>query len=84
MGSSNQLLLGNAVFHSLDYAPNEMTLGFRTMAAMQLNEMGWNTDTIERQLGHDEQNELRRAYTHGAKYWLERVAMMQAWADYLD
>ena len=27
---------------------------------------------------------MRRAYTHGAEYWAERVAMMQAWADYLD
>jgi hypothetical protein len=23
-------------------------------------------------------------YTQGAEYWFERVAMMQAWADYLD
>jgi hypothetical protein len=27
---------------------------------------------------------VRRAYTHNAEYWLERVAMMQTWADYLD
>jgi hypothetical protein len=26
----------------------------------------------------------RRAYTHAAEYWSERVKMMQAWADYLD
>ena len=27
---------------------------------------------------------MRRAYTHGAEYWSERIVMMQAWADYLD
>ena len=59
--------------------------GFRAMAATRLNEMGrWNTDAIERQLGHEEQNAVRRAYTHAAEYWSERVAMMQVWADYLD
>jgi hypothetical protein len=43
----------------------------------------WSSDAIERQLGHEEQNAARRAYTHAAEYWSERVAMMQAWADYL-
>ena len=27
---------------------------------------------------------MRRAYTHNAEFWSERVLMMQAWADYLD
>ena len=59
--------------------------GFRAMAAIRLNEMGrWNADAIERQLAHEEPNAVRHAYTHGAEYWSERVAMMQAWADYLD
>jgi integrase len=44
----------------------------------------WNPDAIERQLAHQEANTVRRAYTHGAEYWSERVLMMQAWADYLD
>jgi integrase len=55
------------------------------MASVRLNEMGcWNRDAIERQLAHQEQNEVRRAYFHSAEYWPERVKMMQAWADYLD
>jgi len=44
----------------------------------------WNADAIERQLAHQEANAVRRAYTHSAEYWPERVAMMQAWANYLD
>ena len=55
------------------------------MAATRLSEMGrWSIDAIERQLAREEQKAVRRAYPHGAEYWSERVAMMQAWADYLD
>ena len=76
----------NAALRRLGYSSDEMTAhGFRSMAATRLNEMGrWDPDAIERQLAHQEQNAVRRAYTHGAEYWSERVAMMQAWADYLD
>ena len=44
----------------------------------------WNPDAIERQLAHQESDDVRRAYMHAAEYWPERVKMMQAWADYLD
>ena len=76
----------NAALRRLGYGPDAMTAhGFRAMASTRLNEMGvWNADAIERQLGHQEENAVRRAYTHGAEYWVERVAMMQAWADYLE
>lgn len=76
----------NAALRRLGYSSEEMsTHGFRATAATRLNEMGrWNADAIERQLAHQEANAVRRAYTHGAEYWQERVAMMQAWADYLD
>jgi integrase len=54
-------------------------------SSTRLNEMGrWNADAVERQLAHQEQNLVRRAYMHGAEYWTERVSMMQAWSDYLD
>lgn len=43
----------------------------------------WHPDAIERQLGHVEGNDVRRAYARG-EHWLERVTMMQAWSDYLD
>jgi integrase len=76
----------NAALRRLGYGSNEMTAhGFRSMAATRLSEMGrWSPDAVERQLAHEDQNAVRRAYTHGAEYWSERVAMMQAWADYLD
>ena len=76
----------NAALRRLGYASEAMsTHGFRGMASTRLNEMGrWNPDAIERQLAHQEANAVRRAYTHNAEYWAERVSMMQAWADYLD
>jgi integrase len=76
----------NAALRRLGYASEEMcTHGFRGMACTRLNEMGrWSPDAIERQLAHQEANAVRRAYTHSAEYLPERVAMMQAWADYLD
>jgi integrase len=76
----------NAALRRLGYGAQEMcTHGFRATAATRLNEMGrWNPDAIERQLAHQEANAVRRAYTHAAEYWPERVLMMQAWADYLD
>jgi integrase len=76
----------NAALRRLGYGSDAMsTHGFRAMAATRLNEMGrWNPDAIERQLAHQEANAVRRAYTHKAEYWPERVIMMQAWADYLD
>jgi len=75
----------NAALRRLGFGSDEMTAhGFRAMAATRLSEMGrWRPDAIERQLAHEEQNATRRAYTHAAEYWLERVAMMQTWADYL-
>jgi integrase len=75
----------NAALRRMGYDQTEMTgHGFRAMASTLLNEMGkWHPDAIERQLGHIEENEVRRAYSRG-EYWPERVRMMQAWSDYLD
>jgi integrase len=76
----------DAALRRLGYGPEAMTAhGFRAMAATRLNEMGrWHPDVIERQLAHQEQNDVRRAYTHGVEYWPDRVLMMQVWAGYLD
>jgi integrase len=75
----------NAALRRLGYSNDEMTgHGFRSLAATRLNEMGWNSDAIERQLAHAESNKVREAYTHAAQYLDERKRMMQAWADYLD
>ena len=76
----------NAALRRLGYGKEEVCAhGFRTTASTLLNETGrWNPDAIERQLAHQEEDDVRRAYMHGAEFWDERVRMMQAWADYLD
>ena len=76
----------NTALRRLGYSKKQMTAhGFKGMASTRLNEMGcWNPDAIERQLAHQEPDDVRRAYMHAAEYWPERVKMMQAWADYLD
>lgn len=76
----------NAALRRLGYSKEEVTAhGFRSTASTLLNEMGrWNRDAIERQLAHQEQDEVRNAYMHAAEFWSERVEMMQCWADYLD
>ena len=59
--------------------------GLRSTASTLLNESGkWHADAIERQLAHQESNEIRGAYTHAAEFWQERVRMMRGWADELD
>ena len=68
----------------LGYGKDEMTVhGFRSIASTLLNEQGYNSDWIERQLAHGERNRVRASYNF-AEYLPERRAMMEAWADYLD
>lgn len=55
---------------------------FRATASTRLHEMGFRHDVIERQLAHVEQNRTVAAYNH-AEYMPERVALMQAWDEWL-
>jgi len=73
----------NAALRRLGYSNTQMTgHGFQSMASTLLNEQGWHPDAIERQLAHQEPNEIRAAYNY-AQHLPERRRMMQAWADYL-
>jgi integrase len=76
----------NAALRRLGYDKTELTVhGLRSTASVLLNESGkWHADAIERQLAHQEANEVRSAYTHAAEFWQERVRMMRWWADELD
>jgi integrase len=55
----------------------------RTTGSTRLNEMGFASDWIERQLAHKEPNAVRRTYNH-AEHVESRRVMTQQWADYLD
>jgi len=74
----------NSALRRMGYTKEEVTAhGFRASASTILNERGFNPDVIEAALGHQDEDEVRRAYNR-AKYWPERVALLQAWADLLD
>jgi integrase len=55
----------------------------RTTGCTRLNELGFASDWIERQLAHSEPNTVRRTYNH-AEHFSDRAKMMQQWADMLD
>jgi integrase len=57
--------------------------GFRAVASTILNESGFQSDVIERQLAHCERNKVRGAYNR-AEYLPDRKRMMQHWVDHLD
>jgi hypothetical protein len=74
----------NVALRRLGYTREEMTgHGLRSTASTLLDELGWPSDAIERQLSHGERDEVRGAYNF-AKYLAIRRRMMQAWADHLD
>ncbi|EEL2523398.1 tyrosine-type recombinase/integrase, partial [Salmonella enterica] len=58
--------------------------GFRAMACSALTESGlWSRDAVERQMSHQERNEVRAAYVHLAQHMQERRRMMQWWSHYI-
>jgi len=74
----------NTALRRLGYDKSEICAhGFRGMASTLLHEQGFSSDVIERQLAHQEGNEVKAAYNH-ARHLPERKKMMQHWADYLD
>ena len=74
----------NAALRRMGITKDEHTAhGFRSSASTILNERRYRHDVIEAQLAHVEPNEVRRAYNK-ARYWSERVALMQDWADICD
>jgi integrase len=74
----------SSALQSLGFETSEVTPhGFRATACTLLNELGWRSEAIERQLAHGTANDVRRHYNY-AQHLPERRLMMQAWADYLD
>jgi integrase len=78
VGASLRTML-NALGWGKKYSPHAT----RTTGSTRLNELGFSSDWIERQLAHTEPNAVRRTYNH-AEYLGDRAKMMQQWADMLD
>lgn len=73
----------NDMIRAIGYTGIFSPHGARALASTALNELGWRSDAIERQLAHAERSKVRAAYNR-AEYLEERRAMMQAWADMVD
>ena len=73
----------NRAIERMGYGGKFSGHGFRATASTMLNEMGYRSDLIERQLAHAERSKVRASYNQ-AEYMPERIAMMQAWADLID
>lgn len=73
----------NRALERMGYGGRFSSHGFRATASTILNELGYRSELIERQLAHAERNKSRASYNQ-AQYLADRREMMQAWADYLD
>lgn len=79
--SNNTLLFA---LYRLGYKAKMTGHGFRAVASTVLNESGlFSPDVIERQLAHEERNEVRGAYNR-ALYLDDRRRLMAWWADRID
>jgi len=74
----------NSALRRMGYTKDEMCAhGFRSSASTILNERGYDRDVIEVALAHQEEDATRAAYNR-ARYWPQRVTMLQDWANLLD
>jgi integrase len=73
----------NSALARLGYKGIATAHGFRTLFSTCANEAGWNSDVIEKQLSHEERDEVRGAYNR-AQWLAERFELMQWWADHLQ
>lgn len=73
----------NSALARMGYKGIATAHGMRTLFSTCANEAGWNGDLIEKQLAHEDRDEVRAAYNR-AKHLSERAKLMQWWADYLD
>lgn len=73
----------NKALGRLGYADRQTGHGFRHMLSTELNERGYNSDWIEKQLAHNSKDKIRATYNK-AQYLEQRQQMMQDWADSID
>jgi len=73
----------NSALARMGYKGIATAHGFRTLFSTCANEAGWNSDVIEKQLAHEERDDVRGAYNR-AQWMADRVKLMQWWADRVD
>ena len=81
-----QPMSANAMLYALyrmEYKGRMTVHGFRHLASTTLNERGFDSRWIEKQLSHEDKNAVRGVYNK-AEYLAERKDMMQTWADFIN
>lgn len=78
--SENAVLL---VIRQIGYEGLASGHGFRHQFSTIMNEHGWPSDAIEKQLAHANSGSIRGICNH-AQYLDKRREMMQWWADWID
>jgi integrase len=78
--SENAFLL---LIKRIGFKEHTTTHGLRATASTVLNEAGFRADVIEKQLAHEERNQVRKAYNR-ADYLEERRDMLEWWARKLE
>jgi len=74
----------NSALRRMGYTKEEVcSHGFRSSASTILNERGYESDVVEAALAHQDEDEVRAVYDR-AKYWPQRIKLLQEWADLLD
>lgn len=73
----------NKALATMGFKGRQTAHGFRHLVSTALNELGYQSDWVERQLAHGDPDKIRGTYNK-AMYLEPRRKMMQAWADYLD
>ena len=74
----------NRALEYMDFDTGDVTgHDFRATASTHLHEMKFRDEVIDVQLAHAKKSRTDAAYNH-AVYLDDRIAMMQAWGDYLD
>jgi integrase len=70
----------NSALARLGFKGRTTAHGFRTVFSTAANEAGWRADVIERQLAHEDRDEVRSTYNR-AQWLEERRKLMQWWGD---
>jgi integrase len=74
----------NSALRRMGYTKEEVcSHGFRSSASTILNERGYDSDVVEAALAHQDEDEVRATYNR-AKYWPQRIKLLQDWADLMD
>ncbi len=73
----------NSALARMGYKGIATAHGFRTLFSTCANEAGWNSDHIEKQLAHEDRDDVRGSYNR-AQWIEERTKLMQWWADRID